>query len=116
MCNRKDMTNLDIRFYAFVMRKALALLKAHEPRVMTLEEVVCLQPDDVVWLEDNDKEDVIPGICCGEKNVFAKITQFLIRNSLHPYVFAIHSEYQLRWRCWNTKPTEEQRKAAKWNA
>jgi len=30
MRDRKDMTNLDIRFYAYIMRKALELLKAQE--------------------------------------------------------------------------------------
>lgn len=31
MRDRKDMTNLDIRFYAYIMRKARDLLKAQEP-------------------------------------------------------------------------------------
>lgn len=32
MCDRKDMTNIDIRFYAYIMRKAHDLLKEQEAR------------------------------------------------------------------------------------
>ena len=31
MCDRKNMTNLDIRFYAYIMRKAHDMLKKQEP-------------------------------------------------------------------------------------
>jgi len=30
MCDRKDMTNIDIRFYAYIMRKAYYMLKEHK--------------------------------------------------------------------------------------
>ena len=32
MCDRKNMTNHDIRFYAYIMRKAYYLLKEQEPK------------------------------------------------------------------------------------
>ena len=87
-------------------RDALALLKAQEPRVMTLEELV---RDNVVWLEDYDKENVVPGIYCdghdGDR-VFA--------TKMHGYLFVKDDDYMIRWRCWTSRPTDEQREAVKW--
>ena len=37
MRDRKYMTNLDIRFYAYIMRKAHAMLKAQEQKIFELE-------------------------------------------------------------------------------
>ena len=94
---------------------ALALLKAQEPRVMALEDVRELHANDVVWLEDIDKDIVIPGICCGVKKVCTDFTQFLTRDPIRPYVFLIHNEYGQRKRCWTSRPTDAQREAASWS-
>jgi hypothetical protein len=59
MCDRTDMTNLDIRFYAYLMRKAHDMLKAQMPRVLEYSEI---EKHPLVWLEDSDKEDVIPAL------------------------------------------------------
>ena len=92
------------------MRDALELLKAHEPRVMTLEEVKQAKGRDV-WLElsGNIAEDVLTaatiegcgtgGICTRYESL--KYTQYCVK----PY----------GWRCWTSRPTEEQREAVKWN-
>lgn len=70
---------------------------------------------DLIWLEDRDKEEVIPAVL-GEINrpgVFC----FIVPNpKLHSYT-VIHPDlldYGSRWRAWAHKPTDEERKVAEW--
>lgn len=90
-------------------RDALALLKAEEPRVLTLEEVKAAAGHDV-WIEmsGNIEDDVlftatIEG--CGTNGLCTR------------YVSFNYSLYGIRpygWRCWTSRPTEGQRKAVAW--
>lgn len=87
--------------------KQKTLSRAQEPHVMTLEELV---RDNVVYLEDFDKESTVPGIYCdshNEERVFA--------TKRNGYLFVKDDDYGVRWRCWTAKPTEGQRKAVKWD-
>lgn len=87
----------------------LALLKAQEPRVITAEEL-----ED--WLEPAYLEDIFYGgrwalIADFSANWFIfNVTEpgFLKEEEFHV------SEYGRRWRCWTSRPTDEQRKAVKW--
>ena len=70
---------------------------------------------DQIWLEDRDKEEVIPAVL-GEINrpgVFC----FIVPNYKLHSVTVIHpdlDDYGSRWRAWAHKPTDEERKAAEW--
>ena len=75
-------------------RDALELLKAQEPRVLTLEEA---RTYEVVWPEDKGEGELHPLIV--ENNM----------NDSKYYKYGIH------WRVWSAKPTDEQRKAVKWD-
>lgn len=98
---------------------ALALLKAQEPRVMTLEAVVALPDGSIVWLEDNDKPDVIVGLL---RDVLLTVNDYIVivihfatvRNRLLEVVTAMADDYGIRWRCWTARPTDEQRDEVKW--
>jgi len=93
-----------------LMYDALTLLKAQEPRVMTPEEVIALPDYTVVWLEDNDKSDVISGIVNYVwKNHLCSFTVIDMRE-----VHADIASYGTDWRCWTACPTHDQMKAAKW--
>jgi len=118
MRDRKDITNLDIRFYAYIMRKARDLLKAQEPRVMTLEEIDNMLAESseeynkIFWaevksrtrysfgvfqlsiLDDDDYEALLLG--CSWSALYRR------------------SSYGIRWRCWTSRPTDEQREATPW--
>lgn len=93
-----------------IWRDALELLKAQEPRVLTLEEVKAFDYD-YCYLE----EERLPGndyrTVCGRHKVtcitWPSITQLRI----------VHKDdtYGKTWRCWSSKPTDEQRKAVKWD-
>ena len=89
--------------------ETLELLKEQEPRVLTLEEVKNDCPDYVYlettsgWLEccikDEGESDIYFGrFACGIDDFFMK--QW--------------SEYGKTWWCWSARPTDEQRKAVKW--
>lgn len=92
---------------------ALALLKEQEARVLTVEEIRS-GAAEVVWLEDADKPNVIPGI------------RFKLMNEGEDEAVAIHvmdgfigprlAVYGKMWRAWTSRPTEEQRKAVPWDA
>ena len=94
---------------AKALREAVALLKAQEPRVITAEQL-----ED--WLEPVYLEDIFSGarwalIADFSANWFTfKVTEpgFLKEEEFHA------TEYGRRWRCWNKKPTKEQREAVEW--
>lgn len=82
------------------MKDALALLKAQEPRVMTLEEVF-------VWAETPaEKRDPI----FFEQR---KGPNGWIANSACPKDYYLYCE-DGDARCWTSRPTDEQREAVKW--
>lgn len=69
---------------------------------------------DQIWLEDRDKEEVIPAVLfefC-EPGVF----EFGVADGspvavlVCPHLY----DYGSRWRAWAHKPTDEERKAAEW--
>ena len=61
ICHRKSITNDDIRFYAYIMRKAHALLKEYQEKQEGLlpawqdrtQEHICQKCGGIVWQEDN---------------------------------------------------------------
>jgi len=95
---------------------ALVLLKQQEPRVLEYSEI---EKNPLVWLEDNDKEDVIPALFLqynGWNAEFAvqapdEWVDTIIRSSI---VIAVEEMYGITWRAWSSCPIEEQRKAVKW--
>ena len=89
-------------------RDALTLLKAQEPRVMDFDDVV---GGDECWLE------AING-ACGYADCYActgtgEVQVFRCNFDNPQYIMA--SDYLKTWRCWTSRPTDEQRKATPWN-
>lgn len=69
-----------------------------------------LEQARMVWLEDVDKEDVIPALLVfmsGKEYVWLVIgeTTSVLREKAH---------YGKRWRAWKSKPTSKEREEAKW--
>ena len=88
-----------------VCERAIELLKEQEPRVLTLEEVL---GGDECWFE------YINGSSGYADVVIQDNTTALIYRTIVGTVPI--SDYGKKWRCWSYRPTEEQRKAAKWDA
>lgn len=97
-------------------RDALALLKEQEPRVLEYSEI---EKHPLVWLEDNDKEDVIPALFLqynGWSAEFAvqdpdKYVDAIVRSAM---VSAVEGMYGITWRAWTSHPTPEQMRETKW--
>lgn len=91
---------------------ALALLKEQEPRVMDADEIV-LSTDPSKWLWVERKGDY-----CAEAFKAGKTISGLISfDSETPGAFLYcerPDEYGKTWRCWSSRPTDEQREAVKW--
>ena len=103
---------LEIAQLAAADARAIArLLKEQEPRVMTLEEVRHLRSlyDGAVWLEAlSGLFPALPEICMSNITFFVAIP-------LSNYRGYFDNEYYGKtWRCWTARPTDEQRRAVKW--
>ena len=95
-----------------VLEDALALLKAQEPRVVKLSELTSGEPM-LVWLEDIDKEETVAGMIFDyvPGRFGFKLTYISSMDRIYPRI----EDYLTRWRCWTSRPTDEQREAVKWN-
>lgn len=95
---------------------ALALLKEQEPRVLEYSEI---EKHPLVWLEDNDKEDVIPALFLQYNGWNAEF----LRQSPDEYVsslvrsatvYAVEKTYGVMWRAWTSRPSPEQMRDTPW--
>lgn len=94
------------------VQTALALLKAQEPRVMPADEIVLsAEPSKWLWVERK-------GDYCAEAYKAGKTVSGLITFECEtPGAFLYcerPDEYGKTWRCWTSRPTDEQRKEVKW--
>lgn len=99
-----------------MLRDALELLKEQEPRVMTLEELEDAL-DTVVWLDIPNTENLADGysliMAYSHKNGFILLdSPFGDNPSQDRFEY---KDYGITWRCWTFRPTDEQRKAVKWD-
>ena len=87
----------------------LKLLKEQEPRVMKLEDVKAFEWD-YCYLE----EERLPG-----KEYRSVCGDYALTCITWPCIASMRIQhgddsYGTKWRCWSAKPTEEQRRAVKW--
>lgn len=100
--------------------KAIALLKAQEPRVMTWQDVIGAAIEcKPLYIEVKDSEDKEPG-----DDRWAMVTQYkdsitngMIR-AMSSYVTSeilFAEDYGVRWRCWTSRPDQATMEATPWN-
>lgn len=100
-------------FVRVAVERALELLKEHEPRVLTLEELCGMPCDTPICVEEYYGScsilymDIYNGID-------ADSTDFITGNVQMECSYWIREEYGNLYRFWTAKPTDEQRKAVKW--
>lgn len=98
---------------------AMALLKAQEPRVMTLEEVVALpEGGGDVWIENTSMPGIPPWIIAAtltEKMDWQELGALWFSDDCCHYVSDYNIDTADGWRCWTARPTDEQREATPWN-
>lgn len=91
---------------------AIDMLKAQEPRVMTLEDV---EHAEVAYAEDKDKTDIIPVLVLGRMcEHVALVKPHVDEEAITRMIIPRVDEYDVRWRCWTSRPTDEQREATPW--
>ena len=95
---------------------ALALLREQEPRVLEYSDI---EKHPLVWLEDNDKEDVIPALFLqynGWNAAFSRQAPDEYVSSLvhSATVYAVEKAYGVMWRAWTSRSTPEQMRDTKW--
>lgn len=93
------------------MRQAMHLLKAQEPRVLTLAE---LEHAEVAYAEDIDKDEIIPILVNGRQHDRFNMVRARLGNNPSRVFYPSIFDYNKRWRCWTSKPTKEQRQETKW--
>lgn len=82
-----------------------------EPRVMALEEVIAAEGDDI-YLEISTRTDEIPYITAATiDGVGIKGVTFYCSH----FDFVAYNRRLYGWRCWTSRPTDEQRRAVKWD-
>ena len=93
-----------------MLREVLALLKEQEPRVMTRLEIEQSE-ECIVWFEDDqfDSYALVDGI--DQRNGWVWL---IIVGNISLQQRRDYENYGKKWRCWTKRPTEDQRKAVKW--
>ena len=97
--------------WAYARYCANRLFKAHEPRVMTLEEVKALPSETDVWLDEFCSIVVAATISC---TLYGNAYFYGIEHADYGVDYKL-IDYGKEWRCWTSRPTEEQREAVKWD-
>ena len=94
---------------------AIALLKEQEPRVMTPDEVTNAPEKSVIWLElkpdDRSRNEIYPFVGSGK----GWYSCYCSANTSPMFTDEDAEQYGVQFRCWTCQPTDEQRKAVKWN-
>ena len=98
-----------------MLKDALKLLKEQEPRVMALEEVKKHNnKDNCVWFELRDIV-IIPVFVRQDRRETIIENPCILSDQTIPHLYLKNIDYCKKWRCWTSRPTDEQRKAVKWD-
>lgn len=91
--------------------EARGLIEAQEPRVVKMSELTAGEPM-LVWLEDIDKEETVAGMIFDyvPGRLGFKLTDLASMDRIYPRI----EDYLTRWRCWTSRPADEQRRATPW--
>lgn len=92
----------------------ISILKAQEPRVMTLSGVRNLKQSTPVWLEDVDKKDVIGALFMQDYSGTKCVDFAIVRDWEFERVTADYMDYGIRWRVWTSRPDQATREATPW--
>lgn len=92
--------------------RALTLLKAQEPVVLSIADIIDNDvTPEVIWVEMRDDVAVIAGLW---DVPFYEMQDGSIMNDLGEEIARHPEAYGTKWRVWTARPTEEQRKAIPW--
>lgn len=87
------------------------LLKAQEPRVLTLAE---LEHAEIAYAEDIDKDEIIPILVNGRQHDRFNMVRARLGNNPSRVFYPSIFDYNKRWRCWTSRPDNATREATPW--
>ena len=90
------------------MKEIIDLLKAQEPMVLDFGDIQTMSNVDV-FFEERSSTLVYPLMLIGVENGNKSQNAFFIPMTVKPL-----REYGKSWRCWTSRPTDEQREATPW--
>lgn len=94
---------------------ALALLKAQEPHVMTIDDMRDLRYGDFAIIEQMPGI-IIPAIVADNIELNNNLTVLQVVTPLsNGRLNADYEYYGKTWRCWTSRPSTEQRESVKWD-
>lgn len=89
-------------------------LSAQEPRVMTLEEVKQHNNQDgCVWFEQ-PTYNADAAFVIQDEDYTEIISPYILGKPIN-HGYWSNSNYNKKWRCWTSRPTDAQRDAVKWD-
>lgn len=91
-----------------VLRDAIALLKEQEAHLLDISEIYTADDLDV-WIEEKGDYTVHPLMLIETEMTDKRQAAFFFPMFVRPV-----KAYGKTWRCWTARPTDEQRKAVKW--
>lgn len=106
----------DICICSPMAKDMLELLKAQEPRVMTLEEVVSAAGTPA-WFEGKSNRAYTGWVLVYDVQEGMGITgtRVGVTKPGHITIWPATELYGAKWRCWTSRPKDEQREAVKWD-
>lgn len=97
-----------------VAADALELLKAHIPRVMTLDEVAELEEHQFVWIEHNNSDEPVYCLEIVQLCGIVSINMEIAFNTPSSICFVYTKDYNKNYRFWTSRPTDKQREETPW--
>ena len=100
------------------LTKAIEALTEQEPRVLTIEKVLACKPHkEWLWFEENAYGYIEESaMICAQ--IYGFVDSCIVVNvpsqTLDETIELDSENYGKTWRCWSSKPTQEQREAVPW--
>lgn len=101
-------------------KDALELLKEQMPRVMTADDIALIKTGDVLVLEQRNPNAIVNAILVQSISHDGYDDEHIIEVLQVVTAYTVGEAnlgcdyYNKTWRCWTSRPTDEQRKAVKW--
>lgn len=113
-CERARFSSATVKMIEDALDTIEDALHAQEPRVMTLDEVKQHNNQyGCVWFELLTY-NAVAAFAIQDEECTEIISPYILGEPINHGCWP-NSNYNVTWRCWTSRPTEEQREAVPWN-
>ena len=106
-------TIIELRHDAFFRGRRYDELVASMRSAVIHEDDLRRGEYEVVWLEDIDKDEIIPALVNG-MSVGTQRARMCLTLADGEMIYPLLAEYNRRWRAWTSRPDDAERRAKKW--